>query len=203
MAKEQDKPQFSERISEFCKMIDGAREDYEWNKDEISRLDKLTQDYLHMLELDGLDYKGRAKVATQLTKCRQERRASKDTTQILEPLIVFLDSEKGKNMMNLMREILGKTRKVEENMKTRTYRYKVFEPPEDCSYWFAVILHRRFIRSGAKIMFSTDNFRFGTLINGKVYGIDGEITDNCQWVSWVEFADLETKDRITKQKILF
>lgn len=129
MAKEQDKPQFSERISDFCKMIDGAREDYEWNKDEISRLDKLTQDYLHMLELDGLDYKGRAKVATQLTKCRQERRASKDTTQILEPLIVFLDSEKGKNMMNLMREILGKTRKVEENMKTRTYRYKVFEPP--------------------------------------------------------------------------
>lgn len=129
MAKQQDKPQFSERISEFCKMIDGAREDYEWNKDEISRLDKLTQDYLHMLELDGLDYKGRAKVATQIAKCRQDRRASKDTTQVLEPLISFLDSDKGKNMMNLMREILGKTRKVEENMKTRTYRYKVFEPP--------------------------------------------------------------------------
>lgn len=129
MAKQQDKPQFSERISDFCKMIDGAREDYEWNKDEISRLDKLTQDYLHMLELDRLDYKGRAKVATQIAKCRQDRRASKDTTQVLEPLISFLDSDKGKNMMNLMREILGKTRKVEENMKTRTYRYKVFEPP--------------------------------------------------------------------------
>ena len=85
-----------------------------------------------------------------------------------------------------------------------------FQSPEsiemfsgDCSYWFAVILHRRFIRSGAKIMFSTDNFCFGTLINGKVYGIYGEITDNCQWVSWLEFTDLETKDRITKQKILF
>lgn len=45
-------------------MIDDAKEDYVWNKDEISRLDKLTQDYLHMFEPDGLDYKGRAKVAT-------------------------------------------------------------------------------------------------------------------------------------------
>lgn len=54
MAKEKDLPQFSERISEFCKMIDDAKEDYVWNKDEISRLDRLTQDYLHMLELGGL-----------------------------------------------------------------------------------------------------------------------------------------------------
>lgn len=129
MAREQNKPQFSERIREFCKMITDAREDYEWNKDEISRLDKLTQDYLHMLELNGLDYKERAKVATQLSKCRQMRRASKDTTQILDPLITYLESDKGKNMMNLMREVLGKTRKVEENMTNRIYRYKVFEPP--------------------------------------------------------------------------
>ena len=35
---------------------------------------------------------------------------------------------KGKNMMNLMREVLGKTRKVEERMENRTYRYKVYEP---------------------------------------------------------------------------
>lgn len=122
-------PQFSTYISNFCKMIDAAKNDYEWNKEEVSRLDRLTQDYLHMLELDGLDYKHRAKVATQLSKCRQERRASKDTTEILEPLIQFLDGDKGRNMMNLMREVLGKTRKVEERMENRTYRYKVYEPP--------------------------------------------------------------------------
>lgn len=85
-----------------------------------------------------------------------------------------------------------------------------FQSPEsikmfsgDCSYWFAVIMHRRFIRNGAKVMFSPDTLRFGTLIGGKVYGIYGEITDNCKWVSWVEFTDLKAKDRITKQKILF
>lgn len=128
-SKQNKQPQFSTYISEFCKMITDAQNNYQWNREEVNRLDRLTQDYLHMLELDGLDYKERAKVATQIAKCRQERRASKDTAEILEPLIQFIDSDKGKNMMNLMREVLGKTRKVEERMENRTYRYKVYEPP--------------------------------------------------------------------------
>lgn len=31
--------------------------------------------------------------------------------------------------MNHMREVPGKTRKVEERMENRTYRYRVYEPP--------------------------------------------------------------------------
>lgn len=124
-------PQFSSCISDFCKMVENARSDYEWNYDEVNRLDKLTQDYLHQLELDGLDYYERAKVATQLAQCRQLRHISKDTVEVLEPLITFLDGDKGRGMMNLMRETLGKTRKVEERMKTRTYRYKVLEQGDE------------------------------------------------------------------------
>lgn len=120
-------PQFSVNISDFCAMAENAKRDYEWNREEVNRLDRLTQDYLHMLELDGLDYKERAKVATKLSQCRQLRRNSKDTVEILEPFIAFLDSDKGKNMMNLVREALGKTRKVEERMTGRTYRFKVYE----------------------------------------------------------------------------
>lgn len=78
-----------------------------------------------MLELEGLNYNERAKVATRLSQCRQLRRESKDTVEILEPLISFLESDKGKNMINLLKETLGKTRKVEERMESRTYRYKV------------------------------------------------------------------------------
>lgn len=48
------RPQFSLNISNFCETITQAKQDYEWNKSEINRLDKLTQDYLHKLELDGL-----------------------------------------------------------------------------------------------------------------------------------------------------
>lgn len=121
------KPQFSKTVGDFCSFLENAQKDYTWNYDEVGRMDALTQDYLHKLELEGLDYAERAKVATQLTKCRQARRASKDTTQVLEPLVQFLDSEKGKQLYNLLREILGKTRKVEERMETRFYRPRVLK----------------------------------------------------------------------------
>lgn len=114
-------PQFSETISDFCKMLEEAQKDYVWNCDEMRRMDDLTQDYLHKLELDGLDYKERAKVATQLMKCRQARRKCKDTIEVLEPLMQFLYSDKGKSLYNQFRETLGKTRKVEKSMETRTY----------------------------------------------------------------------------------
>ena len=74
MGKVKATPQFSEFISSFCKLMENAQKDYAWNYDEVNRMDRLTQDYLHKLELDGLDYKERAKVATQLAKCRQARR---------------------------------------------------------------------------------------------------------------------------------
>ena len=90
-------------------------------------MDKLTQDYLHKLELGNLDYKERARVATQLAQCRRSRRECKDTVEVLEPLVQFLESDKGKNLYNLVRETLGKTRKVEERMETRVYIPRVLE----------------------------------------------------------------------------
>ena len=58
------------------------------------------------------------------------RRASKDTVELLSPFIEFIDSDKGRQTMNLMKEALGKTRKVEKYMETRTYRYKVLDKEE-------------------------------------------------------------------------
>ena len=127
MSKKNNNPKFSETISNFCDMVTEVKSDYEWNKAEVNRLDRLTQDYLHQMELNGLNYRERAKVATQLTKCRQLRRESKDTVEILEPFVEFIESEKGKQTMNFMKEALGKTRKVENYMQTRTYRYKVLD----------------------------------------------------------------------------
>jgi hypothetical protein len=127
MKKQSKPPQFSESIGAFCRMMEDVQKDYAWNYSEVNRMDRLTQDYLHKLELDGLDYKERAKVATGLAKCRQARREYKDTVEILEPLVQFLESDKGKNLLNLMREALGKTRKVEKCMETRTYIPRVLE----------------------------------------------------------------------------
>lgn len=123
-------PRFSTVISDFVKMMEDASKDYAWNYNEVGRMDKLTQDYLHMLELGGLDYKERAKVATQLAQCRKTRRECKDTVEVLEPLVQFLESDKGKNLYNLVRETLGKTRKVEERMETRVYIPRVLGKEE-------------------------------------------------------------------------
>lgn len=120
-------PHFSESISNFCDMVADAKSDYEWNCAEVTRLDRLTQDYLHQLELKDLGYHERAKIATQLADTRRLRRASKDTVEVLEPFIDFIESERGKQTMNFMREALGKTRKVEKYMENRTYRYKVLD----------------------------------------------------------------------------
>jgi hypothetical protein len=125
--KKKSAPQFSRTIGDFCNMVSEAKSDYEWNNSEISRLDKLTQDYLRRLELDNLSYHERAKVASQLAECRRLHRASKDTVELLYPFIEFIDSDKGRQTMNLMKEALGKTRKVEKHMDNRVYRYKVLE----------------------------------------------------------------------------
>lgn len=45
-------------------MFDEAIKDYQLNSDKIVEMDKITQDYLHSLELDGLKYEERAKIAT-------------------------------------------------------------------------------------------------------------------------------------------
>lgn len=130
MSNQIEKPQFSKTVEDFCNFLEGAQKDFTWNGNEVNRMDKLTQDFLHHLELDGLDYGERAKVATQIAKCRQLRRECKDTTQVLEPLVSFLDSEKGRQLFHLLREVLGKTRKVEERMETRSYHPRVLKEGE-------------------------------------------------------------------------
>jgi hypothetical protein len=118
---------FSEEISNVCKLIDNAQKDYQWNKEKLTEADGLTQDYLHSLELDNLKYEDRAKLATKLAKVRRERREYKDTIQVLEPLIMYLETDKGRQLSNLLKEALGKTRKVEEKMKTRKYCRRVLQ----------------------------------------------------------------------------
>ena len=118
-------PAFSEGISDICKLLENAQKDYQWNTEKLIEMDRLTQDYLHKLELDDLKYEERAKIATQLAKCRKERRSHKDTVQTLEPLVQYLGTEKGRQLFNLLREVLGKTRKVEERMENRVYYPRV------------------------------------------------------------------------------
>lgn len=126
--KEKAKP-LSPRISEVCSLFSEAVKTYQWSLEELTMSEKLTQDLLHSLELGDLDYRKRARVATQLRKCRQQRRVYKDTVEIYAPLVEHLESETGKRFVNLLKEVLGKTRKSEERTEGRIYFPRVLQEP--------------------------------------------------------------------------
>lgn len=112
---------YSEFIKSLITALEDARAEYDFCYTRVNDLDYLTQDYLHKLELEELDYPSRAKIATAIAKTRKERRQCKDRAEVLQPLVDYLTSEKGKTMLNLLKEVLGKTRKAEERHKTRAY----------------------------------------------------------------------------------
>lgn len=122
-----NEPKVSEHISDICRFFDSVQKEYAYHSEQAAEMDRLTQDYLHMLELDGLSYRERAKVATQLTKCRQTRREHKDAVQVLEPICEFLNAGPGRQTLNQLREILGKTRRIEERMRNRVYVPRVLD----------------------------------------------------------------------------
>lgn len=73
----------------------------------------------------------------------------------------------------------------------------------NCSYWFATILYRRFIRDGAEVMFNKDGEHFGTMIRGAIYDITGKISNKSDWIPWLNFQDSAEKQRITDKYIMF
>ena len=95
--------------------------DYRYNYDKMGEQDKLTQDYLHDIELGGLSCKERSKVATKLQENRKNRRYYKDVVEELQPIIDFLNDNANRGFVNKLKEVLGKVRKAEFYHSNRTY----------------------------------------------------------------------------------
>lgn len=123
----QEKPKYSEQLADINKLFDQALADYKYYTEEVHRCEKLTQDYLHKLELENLDWSGRAKIATQLARCRKERRQYKDIVQLLQPTIDLLTDKTTQQTLNKLREVLGQTRKQEKHMENRVYYLRALE----------------------------------------------------------------------------
>lgn len=88
--------------------------------DNLAKCEKEQQNLLHELELDGLNYKERAKVATKISKMRHERRGSKDSIELTRDILNFYNENKP--VIKKLERILGDIRKYESFMKTRTYK---------------------------------------------------------------------------------
>ena len=120
-------PSLSEFIEAFLNRLDEVKPAYDWHFNNVGERDKESTDYLHSLELDGLGYAARAKLATKWKLNRTDRRKSKDMVVLLEPVMKFLEDEMNKKTINRLRNVLGEVRKQEETQKNRGYRKRVQE----------------------------------------------------------------------------
>lgn len=72
---------------------------------------------------------------------------------------------------------------------------------KECSYWFASILYRRFIRDEAKLLYSNERGMFGTLIDNMVLTSGGVFECDDTWSPWVDYPAGKEKENIIKKYI--
>lgn len=96
-------------------------------KEDLKREDDLTQDLLHIVELER-DYGKRCKVMTRLRQNRKDRRACKDEIEELGILVEY--AEKNKAAINNLKQTLGEMRKTEKYHEKRSYRPRVLREEE-------------------------------------------------------------------------
>lgn len=115
----------SDIITAFFNLIIQSENEYQFALELQRTEEKKTQDVLHMLDLDNLNYKERAKLATQLKNIRQKRRRYKGEVEELECIVQF--KKENKNLVNMLTQLLGKQRKVEKSHIDRHYTPKVLK----------------------------------------------------------------------------
>lgn len=87
----------SEQITCLLDALKKAKTTYEECNSRVEHMEQLTQDLLHALELQNNTYHERARIATELQKCRIARRDDKDKVQLTEALAKYLESKKRKS----------------------------------------------------------------------------------------------------------
>ena len=115
----------SQFIKAFLDFVENAKSDYSFNLEAMKNEERITQDYLHKLELEGLNCRERSKIATQLAVNRQLRRNYKDMVEELQPIVEFFEEPQNKKLIDHMSQLLGQVRKVENYHQQRIYVPKV------------------------------------------------------------------------------
>lgn len=117
----------SEQITNFLNFITAAQSHYKFCEEEQEKQEALTQDYLHSLELDGLNCSERSKLATKLTTNRKDRRYYKDRVEELKPIVEWASEPTNAKVINQLKQVLGACRKQENYHKDRTYTPKILK----------------------------------------------------------------------------
>ena len=115
----------SEQISDFLSLMNSVKASYDYFHSKMVEQDKATQDLLHTLELDDLNYRERAKVSTKIRDTRRVRRACKDSVEELTPLLDYI--EHNKKALDNLRNTLGELRKQERYHENRRYYPRIIK----------------------------------------------------------------------------
>lgn len=115
-----DKIKKSKIISDFLLLLDECVKSEQYYIEELTELDKYTQDLLHHLELDKINTSEKNKIATKLKKCRQQRRIAKDKKEELELIVNFYNNN-NKKSMDKLKYCLGDIKKIENYHNKRSY----------------------------------------------------------------------------------
>lgn len=114
------KTNYSQTIETFLNFLKNCESENHIAIENLSSCEKEQQNLLHELELNDLNYNGRAKVATQISRMRHHRRNSKDTIELTKEIMNFCNEQKP--AIKKLERILGEIRKYENFMETRTYK---------------------------------------------------------------------------------
>ena len=109
----------SKTIEEFLSFLRDSAQIYHIRRAEQEEQEKITQDILHSLELDNLNYRDTAKAATRLREARQKRREAKDAAEELEPIEQYVRNNQPE--IKALERLLGDVRKVERKHENRIY----------------------------------------------------------------------------------
>lgn len=130
MITKKDTTSYSEEVNRFIRFLEDAKKEYEDCQTELTQQELLKTDYLHLLELKCTSSRDRTRISAKLQKCLLRRRECKDTLALLEPLILFLKTDKGKFVINQLPQLLGNLRKEEKHIAHRGYTPRVLSHEE-------------------------------------------------------------------------
>lgn len=110
----------AEEIEVFLNFIDACSREYTYVQDMMKEEDNRLQDLLHEMEF-AADRAERNRVATKLQASRRARRTNKDIMQKNELLVEFFKDQQNRRTLNLLRQLLGRQRKVEEYLQSERH----------------------------------------------------------------------------------
>ena len=103
---------------------------YVISHEKVQHMDRLTQDYLHALELQDNGYHERARIATALQQCRKDRRPDKDNVYLTEQIAAYLSTKKGQEMIGRLEFLRNMARNIERTAPGRKYTPRVLTQRE-------------------------------------------------------------------------